>query len=503
VVTSQAGWIEGGSVSAARAGFGCGKNPEASTEIPEPLLFVRLTQIVERSKGVLALCDQGAVSITNFLTGMAIGRWAGKSELGLYAVCWTLTLVAAEVSAALITTPYTVFGPQMGKTDRGRYLGSMFMQQLALSALMASAILLGAVVASARGVPNALAHASIATAAAVAFMCLREFGRRICFADLNVLSALVLDAAACGFQIAGMVLLWKRGSLTAFNVFILIGGLSIGVTLAWLLLYRTRLCIQRRYWMSGLKHNWDFAKWVLAGGFIMAMAMQLYPWLLTLLHGSEVTGIWAACYATGALGNPVLVGLGNYLGPKISNVYASDGARPMQRYVYRSSMLLASLLLPFVAVLVVCGGRIMSTMYGAAYAGNGLVVALLGINVLIVAFNFPYSRGLLVLLAARADMLVSLAAIVILFTVGIAAIRTHSVVGAATALLLSTTVTTGIRVGVFTRAARGKYTSPGRTTEVWPLGRHPGPVGGGHSAVTAATSFEALGGLPGGSMGGV
>jgi O-antigen/teichoic acid export membrane protein len=449
--------IESAAVSATGAGVVCMPDVDQSTELsPASSLAVRLAQLAGRSKGFLALCDQGVVSLTSFLTALAIGRWAGKSELGLYAVCWTLTIVASEVSAALITTPYTVFGPQMGKKERSRYLGSMLMQQLALSTVMAAVIFSGVVVASSRGASDALVRAAGVTAAAIVFMGLREFARRICFADLKVALALVLDVAACFAQIAGMVLLWRSGRLSASSVFILLGGLSIAVTMAWLLLYRTNLCVQRHYWMSGLKHNWDFAKWVLAGGFTMAMAMQLYPWLLTVFHGAEVTGVWAACYAVGALGNPVLVGLGNYLGPKISNVYAADGTRATQRYVYRSSMLLAALLLPFVVALLFFGGRIMTKMYGAAYGGNGLVVALLGLNVLVVAFNFPYSRGLFALRAARADMLVNVAAIALLFTVGIAAIKTHDVAGAAAALLLSTIVTTAIRVVVFASVAHGE-----------------------------------------------
>ena len=457
VVSSRTGFVESAAASASGLGVGCAPDPGTSTELSlASSLVVRLPQLAERSKGFLALCDQGVVSLTNFLAGLVIGRWAGKSELGLYAVCWTLTLIAAEVSAALITTPYTVFGPQMGKKERSHYLGSMFMQQIALSTLMAFAILSGVVVASSRGASHALMHAVTATAGAVVFMCLREFARRICFADLKVAWALVLDIAACFAQVAGMVLLWKLGRLTASGVFILLGGLSIAVTMAWLFLYRTSLCVHHSYWMSGLKHNWDFAKWVLAGGFIMAIVNQLYPWLLTVFHGTEVTGVWAACYAIGALGNPVLVGLGNYLGPKISNIYVSDGTRPMQRYVYRSSMLLAALLLPFAVVLVIFGGRIMARMYGAAYGGNGLVVALLGLNVLVVALNFPYSRGLFTLQASRADMLVNVAAIALLFTVGIAAIKSHDIVGAAFALLLSTIATTGIRMVVFGSVVRGR-----------------------------------------------
>jgi O-antigen/teichoic acid export membrane protein len=420
-----------------------------------PSLVARLAQIAEQSKGVLALCDQGVVSLTNFLTGLLIGRVAGKNELGLYAVCWTLVIIATEVSAALITTPYTVFGPQMGRTERSRYLGSMLVQQIALSLVAAALMLSGIAVASSRGASGALAHVVTTTAAVIVFISLREFVRRICFAELRVTSAVVLDIAACFAQILGLAVLWRTGWLTASAAYVLLGGLSMAVAFAWLFLNRKKLSLRRCYWIPGFQHNWTFARWVLASGLLWAAAMYVYPWFLTMFHGTAATGLWAACCAIVAMGNPILLGLGNYLGPKISNVYASDGTRQMRRYVYRSSILLTALLLPLVLVLVVFGGRIVTKMYGAAYGGNGVVVALLALNLLVAAFAFPYSRGLFTLQVARADMLVNIVAIALLFTVGIAAVKSHAAVGAAAALLLSAITTAAIRVAVFERVARG------------------------------------------------
>jgi O-antigen/teichoic acid export membrane protein len=417
-------------------------------------LISRSLCFATRSQGLIALCDQGVVSLTNFLTALMIGRVAGKNELGLYAVCWTLVTIATEVSAALITTPYTVFGPQMGRTERSRYLGSLLVQQIALSNAAAVLMLSGIAIASSRGASGALARVVTTTAAVIVFISLREFVRRICFAELKVTAAVVLDIAACFAQIAGVVLLWHTGRLTASATYFLVGGLSMAVAFAWLFLNRKKLCLQRRYWIPGFQHNWKFAKWLLASGLLWAGAMYLYPWFLTVFHGTAVTGLWAACCAIVAMGNPVLLGLGNYLGPKISNVYASDGTRAMRRCVYRSSIQWTALVLPLVLVLVVFGGRIVTKMYGAAYGGNGVVVALLALNLLVAAFAFPYSRGLFALQAARADMLVNIVAIALLFTVGIAAVKSHATVGAATALLLTTMATAAIRVAVFERVAR-------------------------------------------------
>ena len=62
-------------------------------------------------------------------------------------------------------------------------------------------------------------------------------------------------------------------------------------------------------------------------------------------------------------------------------------------------------------------------MYGDDYSGNGVVVALLALNLLVTAFAFPYSRSLFVLQAARLDTLVNIVAMASLFTFGIAAVK--------------------------------------------------------------------------------
>ena len=432
---------------------GCARDPAIGRWISAPLSG-RLTQLAERSKGFLALCDQGVVSLTNFFTGLMIGRIAGKNELGLYAVCWTLVTIVTEVSAALIATPYTVFGPQMGKAERRHYLGSMLVQQVVLSLVLACLTLSGIAFASSRGASDALVNAVTIAALSIVFISLREFARRVCFAELRVVSAIFLDLAACFGQIVGLALLWYFGWLTAPAIYGLLGGLSMGIAFTWIFLNRVNVRLDRGSWIQGLRHNWNFAKWVLASGVIWAAGTYMYPWLLTMFHGTAVTGAWAACYAVVATGNPILLGLGNYVGPKLSNVYASDGMPRMRRYTYRSSIFFAALLLPLVLVLVVFGGSIVTRIYGDDYSGNGIVVALLALNLLVTAFAFPYSRSLFVLQAARLDALVNIVAIASLFTFGIAAVKAHGATGAAAALVLSTLGASAIRVFAFERTAR-------------------------------------------------
>lgn len=405
------------------------------------------------SNGVLALCDQGVVSLGNFLTGLLIGRLVGKVELGLYALCWTIVSLTVDLSGAVTTTPYTVFGPHLRSRDKGRYVGNLFLSHFAISICVAGVIAIGACTFSRGQLPAGMLRTLLTCSAVLALLNAREFVRRICFADMAIRLTLVLDASFTLIYFAGLTLLWRTGSFSASSVYSLLGAVALAYTSLWLFLYRTKIRISRDWFSSGLQ-NWNFAKWVLASGVLWAAASYLYPWLLAAYHGTASAGLWASCSAVVAVGNPVLGGLVNYLAPKLSTLYARFGLDAMRRYVYKSSALLVLLLCPFALVIGLWGEQIIISLYGPAYSGTHIILVLLALNLLALSFSYPYSRGLFTLKAAKTDMLVNVAALGLLFLVGVVAVQQFSVTGGAAALLLTTLTTAAMRVIAFARTAR-------------------------------------------------
>jgi O-antigen/teichoic acid export membrane protein len=408
-----------------------------------------------RHPGFFALCDQGIVSLTNFATGVIIGRVCGRAELGVYALAWTLMTLATEFSATLTTTPYTVFSPQLDQDQRSLYLGSTLVHQSVVSMIFALATAAGAVLGSRQGwLSHSLSGVITTTACVIVFIGLREFVRRVSFAELKVGLALLVDVIACLAQAGGVLLLLHFGALTVSRVYTLLGISSALVAGGWLALHWGKFRLDARHCAQDIKQKWRFAKWVLGSVLLWTFAMYLYPWLLAAFHGTSVTGTWAACCAIVALGNPVLLGFGNYVGPQIHNIYAASGTAAMQRSVYRFSLLFTALLLPVVLVLTCCGDRIVTDVYGKAYAGNGAVTILLALNLLVSSLTYPYSRGLFSLGCAKVDMLVNIVAVALLFTVGIAAVKSYAALGAAATLFVSSSTTAVIRIGVFAREVR-------------------------------------------------
>lgn len=414
------------------------------------------------SRGFLALCDQGVVSLGNFLTGLSVGRLAGKTELGFYALCWTIVSLTVDLSGAITTTPYTVFSPKMQRSDRRRYVGDMLLLHIVISLAVAGTVLFGSAILFPTRSGDKMLPTLMCMGATLTLLNGREFSRRILFADMEIRLALVLDSIFTLMQLAGLVCLWRCDSLKASTVYSLIGIVAFAQMASWLFLYRAKIEIHREWWTAGFK-NWQFSKWVLGSGILFAAASYLYPWLLAAFDGAAATGLWASCAAVVAVGNPVLGGFVNYLGPKLSTLYAHAGVDAMRRYVYFSSAVLAVLLCPFVLTLSIWGGHIVTSLYGPGYSGTSPILLLLALNLLALSFTHPFSRGLFALEAAKADMIVNVAAFAILFTVGVVAVKHYSLIGAAAALLLSTASTAILRVAVFLRVAKRLDTRPAKT----------------------------------------
>jgi O-antigen/teichoic acid export membrane protein len=423
-----------------------------STENVVKRSFRKVAELADTHRGFIALCDQGVMSVTNFVTAMIIGRVCGKAELGIYTLAWSLLSIVNGISATVITTPCIVLSPQFAPARRRRYLASLFVHQALLAAIFTAgtAAVVG-LTAWGGWISGDLSRATSTVAAIIFFTSLREFVRSVCFAELRTHWAFAVDVIACAFQLTGMALLFYSQALTVSRTFLLLGIGCAVASAIWLVLNHKRFRFNARLVSLDLKKNWAFAKWVLGSAVAWQVATYLYPWMLTAFHGTAATGDWAACAAIVAAGNPIFLGLNNYVAPKIANVYAESGLLDMNRYIQRSSLIFAVLLLPLVVLLAAFGSTMVTGIYGKSYTGATLVIVFLSSNMLVNSLTNPFAQGLFNLKHAKADMLVNIVSVALLFTIGIPIVRAYAATGAAFALLASSTIVAIIKIGIFRR----------------------------------------------------
>lgn len=387
-------------------------------------------------KGIIALADQGVVSAANFSTGLIIGRSCSKEQLGLYMLGLTVIMSIMNVQSSLISTPYIIYSPHLQGVDLERYTGSTFLHHLALSLLIIIILAITATILSLGFGPSGLAPVVKTLMFVSSFILLWDYARRISLAALKMKSALLLDSCVLALQVGVLLILAKLGYLSAARAYWVVGAACGVVTLGWLLLNKKNFKLSLNRAITDLLQNLSTALWIFGSGLLWMVSNYLYPWLLAAFHGTSSTAVWAVCQGVVGLCNPLFMGLQNSFTPQIAHAYAEGKIDALRRSALHSTVIMGLMILPFCMALLVFGGPLVSGLYGNRYAGNGLIMAVLAVNLLISSLAFVPARALFTVERADVDFRIGIVSLVLLFTCGIWLVKRFGPAGAAVGVLL-------------------------------------------------------------------
>ena len=385
--------------------------------------------------GVTNVADQAVASATNFATGVIIGRACSKDELGFYMLGFTIMLVLNSIQQALILSPYIVFSAKRPGAALRRYTGSSLIYQLGLCSVTALVLALAGFILSFVKNSERLDAIIWVLAAVMPLILLREFARQVCFARLQVGVALLLDCCVFVAQMSGLLLLAHFGALSSSRAYWVIGG-ACGVTsLVWLFWSRHAFAFSLGQILPDLQQNWRLARWLFGSTVGRAGSSQMYPWILTAFHGAAATGVLAACRGIVFSANPFFLGLHNFLGPRFAHEYHENGSDSLFRATVRAVLVITAVMGVFCLAMLLFGDAILSIVYGEKYAGYGVVVAVLALAQLVSAVNAPLTSSLMAMERTDVEFKCSLAAVVVISTIGIWLVRGYGPLGVAFGLL--------------------------------------------------------------------
>lgn len=381
--------------------------------------------------------NQLVASGSNFVTGVIIGRACSKDEFGLYMLGLSALLFMTDLQVSLVSTPYMVFRPRLSGAELRLYNGSSLLLNMVLSLLCMTVLLAAAGIVSLGFGPPGLAPVLLVLGTVAGLIMLREFVRRVCFANLRMRAAFLFDSGVALIQIAGMLALVKWHLLSANRAYG-VTGLACGMTAAcWYFANRKEFVVSPGHAVADFKDNWSFGKWVFASGLLWTAGMNLYPWFLTYFHGAASAGVWGACCGVLALVNIPLLGLFNLLGPHIAKIYAEGGVTALRRFVFQSVAFIGAFMTLLCGALLLVGGPLLVLLYGRKYSGNEAVIVVLALNIIAAGMSFPLSRGLFILERADVDFKTNFVPLLILFTCGLWLVQGSGPLGAAYGLLLA------------------------------------------------------------------
>ncbi|MCC6152321.1 MAG: oligosaccharide flippase family protein [Candidatus Hydrogenedentes bacterium] len=401
--------------------------------------------------GALSIADQIVASATTFITGALIGRICSKEEFGLYTIGFSLLTLLMTVQASLIATPFMIRIPGLKGDEAKSFSGSSLIHQIVFGVFVATLVVItGAISASGNA---ALGQTFIALGAALAFLLLRDYVRQSCFARLAYAQAFGLDVLLALLQIGGLSVLYLSGNLHTWSAFLVLGLACAITALHWAIVTRGEWQVHRANVRQDFRESWTSGKWLLASGLVWAVSMNLYAWIVAAFHGAASAGSWAAALGVMTLINPLMLGVQNYLGPRIMHANAQGGIDRLRQTVRDAGLKFFALLSAFTITMYFVGDQLVSAIYGAKYAGNGTLVVLLSLNATILTVGFVVSRGLFALRLADIDFYVNFVALACFVLFGIALVRSIGPIGAALAQITTNVLATAVRAAAFLRAS--------------------------------------------------
>ena len=334
-------------------------------------------------KAVVALADQVIVSGGSFATTVLIGRLCGPRDLGVYSLAFAIVVLLYTVQQSLVTVPYTIYVHRMQGESRQEYIGGVLAHCGAFSLLSMAGLACAAVVSMLGFGPAELMPVFWMLAATIPFLLLRDFGRRLAFADLRMNNAFALDAVVVALQLMLVGALALAGRLSATTAFAAAGLSCALVGVSWLYSARSQFTLGwipiKRAW----RQNWGFSKWVLADQTATTLNNYVMHWLLAILFGVAATGLFAACATILCVLNPIILGLNNVLMPRVAVAIAEGSATELRRVLWKSTLVVTATTALFCGTLLAFGPQIMRLLYGAAYAGQSQTISILAIDMLV------------------------------------------------------------------------------------------------------------------------
>jgi O-antigen/teichoic acid export membrane protein len=406
---------------------------------------------VTDQKWLIALADQAIVSAGNFFMGIIIGRACSKEQYGIYVLGFSIVLFFINLQTTLILSPYTVYSPRLKDDERSQYTGSILIHQLGLG-------ILSIIVLSACGLILSLStsYGDLTTivwllAIVIMFILLKEYVRGICFAGLQMKTVLLLDIFGTAIQISFMTILAYFNLLSAYTAYLLIGVVSGIIALGWLTSHKLSFSMHLKQSIYDFQRNWSFAKWVFASNTTFLISSQLYPWFLALFWGTSATGTFSACWSIIALINPLLLGIGNFLGPRMAHA-RTKGIQELHYVARKATIYLTILAGLFVLVMLFFGNQFVILAYGVKYAGNGAVVSILSLGMLASAISVASSYGLWAMERSEANFKINLISLGATLSFGLLLVKSLGPIGVAFGLLLGNTIASTARYYTFNKS---------------------------------------------------
>lgn len=326
-------------------------------------------------RAVLTLFDQGLASLSNFSVGVVVARVAGAPGLGGFAIAYAGWQLLAAMHRALIIDPMAIEGDV-----RKTHLTKNIRKGLAADILLASS---GAMALAGLGVlltvtgQHAFGMAVLAMAPWLPVLTVQDYWRWIGFLSAKPGSALANDVVFNCAQGAAIALVFAT---RVHSVSMVIASWGIGgIAGAIFGLCQYRILPSLAGGFALLRSRWSFSKWIAANQLVGTGQSQISMVIAGAILGPVALGGFKAAQALVIGPAGVLIQAGGSIGlPEASKAYADrqwPGLIGVARWVTLTGVSGISIT---VLAIAIWGKRLLSLLYGPAFAQFHLTALLIG-----------------------------------------------------------------------------------------------------------------------------
>ncbi len=330
------------------------------------------------------LFDQVLISGTNFVTMVLAARamHPDSSAFGEFSLVYSALLFTNVFQSTLVTQPHNVLASTRKGEAYRRHTTATGAGQLAMVVMQALLALSIALFAFLRG--WGVAPLLLALVPTIIAWQLQEFVRRVLYTEGRMGAAFINDLISYGGQALVVLYLYANWHLTGPMAFYAITitsllGTGFGV-------WQLRHSWTRHLDLFVLSENWHFGKW-LAGAELLGWcsSLHMYLYIAAIILGTQASGELKSAQILYGPARVFAFFLGSVLPIRFAKSHHAGGEALLHQQFKSTAKLILPVLAAYCLFVAVFGQPLLRVLYGHAFQGSALLLALYSISAL---FNY-------------------------------------------------------------------------------------------------------------------
>jgi O-antigen/teichoic acid export membrane protein len=332
-------------------------------------LFRRLAPWV--AKGSFTVADQAAISGSNFVISILLGRWLSPSHYGAYALAFAIFILLTRVYQALLLEPLAIFGGSAYEPCLQGYIKVLVRIHLAMTALIVVALGLGSVLAHYAGHTDGLAGALAGVTLATPCVLLFWMARRAFYFEISPARAALGSLIYFVMVVAGLFWGHARGWIGPFTAFLLM-GVAAALTAVFLFRQLAHVLPVGRpgpHWREVWRRHWGYGRWALAASIASWLPAYFYYPLLGAVQGMASAGELKALMNLVSPVNQTLAALSMLFIPHAARVHGRHGTGGSRGLSVKLTLVTVGMTVAYWVVVILLKRPVFDLFYGAKYLG--------------------------------------------------------------------------------------------------------------------------------------